>query len=114
MAVVKLQEGLRWGHLRVVEIGVDERTCDLGGGISETYTQAPYAVCKCTCGGEVRLWASEWTGIRGAAQDCGCGVSGEDGARTITTITMPLRVRRRVVDWQRRAGVRSFSRAVLD
>ena len=87
MAVVRLKVGLRWGRLRVTGMGTGERTLDHGGGVTETLMQAPYAECRCLCGGVVRLWVAEWKGVRRGVADCGCGRAREDGANSITSVS---------------------------
>ena len=59
------------------------------------------------------MWVAEWKGVRRGVADCGCGRAREDGANSITSVTVPIRVRREIQGYAKRNGL-SFSRAIRD
>lgn len=108
----KIGVGVRWACLKVVGEEVGEHRIELGPGVAEIRKEVCY-VMECKCGGQVKVWKSEWKGQK-YVKDCGCGLAARDGAVVLMTVTMPGRVRSELKEFQRKEGIQSFSRAVRE
>jgi hypothetical protein len=95
----------------VVEVAVERRKIDCGGGVTDSWDETRVRL-RCSCGGELAVWKSDWPGRR-MVRDCGCGVALLDGRIVSACVSMPLRVKLAVGKHARQRGT-SFSRAVQD
>lgn len=77
MSKAKLHIGLRWGHMKAVSSGKEDRITAQGPGWKET-DKIQYFECRCDCGRTKRIWANEWKGVK-KQKDCGCGIAELDG-----------------------------------
>lgn len=117
MGMIKLRLGLEWGHLRVVEVGTDNKvTKDIEAGLTfEVKTR--YAELVCDCGNKVRVWWDDWQGIKRFGYDCGCGLADLDKVKTPVYVHIPLGLKKQIKAKSDQMGcsfVRVMVRAIQD
>ena len=59
--ITKIEVGLRWGHLRIIDSEQEFRTDDISPGIREEVRRLRFKAA-CDCGKEFWIWKDHWKG----------------------------------------------------